>query len=59
MRLFTTPAPKVTDQGLFKNVSPAIKKLVQQSRKELRQKGRVEYARAVLHSLEPTTTRTS
>lgn len=40
---FTSPAPRRTDRGLFSNASPGLSRLMRQSRKELRQKGREEY----------------
>lgn len=56
MRPFSAAAPRKTDAALFRNASPGLAKFQKQVRKELRQKGRVEYARAVLHNQESTQT---
>jgi hypothetical protein len=56
MRMFSSAAPREADKGLYKNASPGLLKLMKKSRQELRQKGRVEYVRAVEANQEATRT---
>lgn len=54
--MFSSAAPREADKGLYKNASPGLLKLMRKSRQELRQKGRVEYVRAVEANQEATRT---